>query len=102
MKVTRKFEVKYCNGKCTIGADVERRVLTGGNISAAMVRQILEQINPEMREIFGNYTWRLHGESGKYAIIATSGKQAFCESEGKTPQEAFWNCYQIRVILGGL
>jgi len=96
----KKFTVKARYGKITLTADTEKRKFTWRNVSAAMIRQIMEQINPEMRAVFGDYVWQLCGEGGKYAILAISGSKAFTESTGKTPAEAFWNCYQVRAILG--
>ena len=96
----RQFTVKYRYGKTTLTADTEKRMFTFGNISAAMIRQIMEQINPEMRAVFGNYTWQICETRGGYAILARSGRNVFTESTGKTPQQAFWNCYQVRAILG--
>ena len=95
----RTFTVRYRNGKISISADAQRRILMGGNISASMVRQIIEIINPELCKNFGNYKWLLQGERGNYAVIATSEHHAFVEGQGKTPAEAFWSCYQIRHIM---
>ena len=95
----RTFIVKYRNGKISISADAQRRILRGGNISAAMVRQIIEIISPELRKVFGNYTWLLQGESGNYSVIAISEHHEFIEGIGKTPAAAFWSCYQIRHIM---
>ena len=95
----REFTVRYRNGKINIKVDRQHRLLTGGTISAAMVRQIIDVINPELQAVFGDYQWSLQGSSGNYAIIATSGKHAFIESQGKTPAAAFCNCYQIIHVL---
>ena len=95
----RTFTVRYRNGKISISADAQRRILTGGKISASMVRQIMEIVMPELRTIFGDYKWSLQGEHGNYAVIATSEHNAFVEGQGKTPAEAFWSCYQIRHIM---
>lgn len=96
----KQFNVNYRYGKTTITADTEKRKFISGKVSAAMIRQIMEQINHEMRAVFGDYTWQICETRSGYAITATSGNHAFTESTGKTPQEAFWNCYQVRAILG--
>ena len=96
----KQFKVNYRYGKTTITADTEKRKFISGKVSAAMIRQIMEQINKEMRAVFGDYVWQIYETRGGYAILATSGNHAFTESTGKTPQEAFWNCYQVRAILG--
>ena len=96
----KQFTVNYRYGKTTITADTEKRKFISGKISAAMIRQVMEQLNPELRAVFGDYVWQIYSGHRKYVILATSGRHMFTESTGKTPQEAFWNCYQVRAVLG--
>lgn len=103
-----EFRVKYKYGKCTVIADLANRKFLGPRTSRNMVEQILEQINPRMREIFGCYAWRIVGCGEHYAIIADANfgtrnhnkvQATFTESDGRTPAEAFWNCFQVRTAL---
>ncbi len=60
-------------------------------VSAAQVRQVLEQITPDLQESFGDYVWELKGNTTDgYKIVATyqhgrGGQQSFVESTGSTP-----------------
>ena len=87
----KTLTVKYHHGRTTydrFGA------------SASQVQQVLEQLQPELVELCGNYTWSLDGDTfSGYAVVATSGKNRFTESTGKTPGAALRGFYGARKIL---
>lgn len=86
-----KLMVKYCNGKCQF---------VFHNASAAMVDQVLEQIQDDLRQVCGNYKWALDGDKYKgYKIIASCGKDRWCESQGKTPSQCLKGFYSAKMIL---
>lgn len=90
-------------GKSTLVVDIEKRKIFGGcYITSNMVDQIMEQINPRMQTRFGDYRWSLEGYKGNYNIVARYDRGVFIDGSGKTPQEAFFNCAQVRGVFGSL
>jgi hypothetical protein len=83
--------VKYHNGYipfCYNGA------------SAAQVKQVLKQIQPDLKAKCGDYTWQLVGDTYTgYKIIAKYRGGQFTESLGKSPSKALKNFYMARQVL---
>ena len=87
----------------------EYEVETLYNATEAQVRQILEQINPDIQAILGDYTWIIEqapiakNKKGEniwgYQIVACWGGQHWVESRGKSPRIAVANHRVIRRIL---
>ena len=105
METQNKFVVKTVWGNFTKVADPDKR--TFGKlevITYSQIQQILEQMNPPMKKVFGDYHWSIAPAPAPavrgYEIIARSGSHRFVESTGRTPKEAFFNCFQVRAILG--
>lgn len=80
----------------------KRKIFGGCYITSNMVDQIMEQINPRMQTRFGDYRWSLEGYKGNYNIVARYDRGVFIDGSGKTPQEAFFNCTQVRGVFGSL
>ena len=71
-------------------------------LTAAVVRQILEQGQKELCEYFGDYHWHLRqNPDGRYEFVASYRTPAhngeFIEGSGKTPREAILGRYQNRI-----
>ena len=84
------------------GMMYDRTDLSG--LSLAQAETILETIQPELAEVFGNYKWTISRSPGGLCIIETTYKHAgkresFIEAIGKTPAEAMIKCYHVRIVL---
>lgn len=70
------------------------------NASAPMVRQVIEQINPELVKACGSYIWHLDGDTyDGYQIVATWQGYKWIDSTGKSPSEVLYNFLPARNIL---
>lgn len=92
----KKLTVKYRHG--------EMELHNLHNLSGAMLRQILEQVQPELRELAGDYTWHLNqlwSDKGgyEYQIVAQWGSQTWVDGRGKTPRLAAKSWYVLRAVL---
>jgi hypothetical protein len=103
----KNIEIKYRNGKYTMTK------FPVSNFSASQARQLIEQIQEELREFGGNYEWEFVGDTFRgYSVVAhynvtdlPSGKTTrgfFVESTGKTPNKALLNCNAVRTVLVNL
>ena len=104
------INIKYRNGTYTF-----KSLSHSHNFSASQAKQLLEQIQPEIRKNFGFYTWTLEGNTfDGYKVVAHYGKIqlsngeskyksfSFCDSHAKTPKQALVQSNAVKYTLKSL
>lgn len=96
----KEIKIKYRNGSYIMNK------LPKSNFSLSQARQLLEQIQGELKSFAGNYVWTLEGDTfDGYHVFATytdCGGGYFHESYGKTPSKALLSCNAIKHVLTSL
>lgn len=90
----RAFRIRSNGSTSEYEKPLSHRWLT---LTAAVVEQILEQGQEDLRAWFGDYHWYLRQTRNGYEFVASYPGGEFIEGTGRTPREALFSNHASRV-----